>query len=90
MHGIKYFFSIKIIRQFRGGKKNFQGGHVPKTLPKNTIFQNPGGARTTGSATGCNWTMGSGMCQSVPYFVISLFSADILDVGSFAWLKVIC
>jgi hypothetical protein len=43
MHGIKYFFLNKNNQTIQGGKKNFQGGHVPKTLPKSTIFQNPGG-----------------------------------------------
>jgi hypothetical protein len=40
MHGIKYFFSIKITRQFGGGgaKKISRKGQ----LPKSTIFQNPG------------------------------------------------
>jgi hypothetical protein len=45
MHDIKCFFSIKIIRQFRGAKKfsgeeraNYQG-----KLPKITIFQNSEG-----------------------------------------------
>jgi hypothetical protein len=38
MHGIKYFFLNK-------NNQTIQGGHVPKILPKNTIFQNPGGAR---------------------------------------------
>jgi hypothetical protein len=40
MYDIKYFFSIKLNRQF-GGQKNFQRNKLPKTLPKNTIFQNP-------------------------------------------------
>jgi hypothetical protein len=40
MHDIKFFFSIKLIRQFRGGaKKYFRGSK----LSKNTAFQNPGG-----------------------------------------------
>jgi hypothetical protein len=43
MHVIKYFFSIKIIRQFRGQKKFPVGGKLPKAIPKNTIFQNPEG-----------------------------------------------
>jgi hypothetical protein len=34
MYDIKYFFSIKLIRQIREG--------LPKILPKNIIFQNPG------------------------------------------------
>jgi hypothetical protein len=41
---LNIFFSIKLIRQFRWGKKKFQGGKLPKVLPKSTIFQNPGGA----------------------------------------------
>jgi hypothetical protein len=45
MHGIKYFFLNKNNQTIQGGKKNFQGEHVPKTLPKNTIFQNPEGVR---------------------------------------------
>jgi hypothetical protein len=45
MHDIKYFFSIKLIRQFRGGKKNFQrGDKLLKALPKNTDFQNSEGS----------------------------------------------
>jgi hypothetical protein len=43
MHDIKYFFSIKIIRQFREAKKNFRGDKLLKALPKNTIFQSPAG-----------------------------------------------
>jgi hypothetical protein len=39
MYGIKYFFSIKIIRQFRGGKKIFRKGQIIE----NIIFQNSGG-----------------------------------------------
>jgi hypothetical protein len=39
MHGIKYFFLNKNNQTIQGGQKNFQGGK----LPKNTIFQNPGG-----------------------------------------------
>jgi hypothetical protein len=39
MHGIKYFFLNK-------NNQTIQGGKLPKTLPKITIFQNPGGART--------------------------------------------
>jgi hypothetical protein len=34
---LKIFFSIKLIKQFRRGKK-IHGGDK---LPKNTIFQNP-------------------------------------------------
>jgi hypothetical protein len=41
MHGIKYFFSIKIIRQSRGAKKIFRGSKLPKILSKNIIVQNP-------------------------------------------------
>jgi hypothetical protein len=41
---LNIFFSIKIIRQFRGAK-NFQGDKLSKTLPKSIIFQNLGGAR---------------------------------------------
>jgi hypothetical protein len=44
MHDIKYFFSIKIIRQFSGTKQIFQGDILPKTLSKNIIFQNSEGA----------------------------------------------
>jgi hypothetical protein len=40
MHSIKYFFSIKIIRQFSEDNKIFQGENK---LSKNTIFQNSGG-----------------------------------------------
>jgi hypothetical protein len=44
MHGIKYFFLNKNNQTIQGGgKKKFQGGKLPKTLPKSTIFQNPGG-----------------------------------------------
>jgi hypothetical protein len=44
MHDIKdFFFSIKLIRQLGGGKKNFRGRRLPKILLKNTIFQNPEG-----------------------------------------------
>jgi hypothetical protein len=45
MHDIKYFFLNKNNQTIQGGKKNFQGGKLPKTLPKSTIFQNPRGAR---------------------------------------------
>jgi hypothetical protein len=46
MHGIKYFFLNKNNQTIQGGQKKFPGGDkVPKTLPKSTIFQNPGGAR---------------------------------------------
>jgi hypothetical protein len=41
MHDIKYYFSVKIIRQSREGKKNFflgGGGRLPKVLSKSTIF----------------------------------------------------
>jgi hypothetical protein len=41
MHGIKYFFSIKITRQSRGGEGISREDKLPKTLLKNTIFQNP-------------------------------------------------
>jgi hypothetical protein len=42
---LNIFFSIKLIRQSRGGQKNFpERDKLPKVLPKNTIFQNPGGA----------------------------------------------
>jgi hypothetical protein len=41
MHGIKYFFLNKNNQTIQGGQKKFPGGQ----LPKNTIFQNPGGAR---------------------------------------------
>jgi hypothetical protein len=37
MHDIKYFFSIKLIKQSRGQKK-ISGGKLPKSLPKNIIF----------------------------------------------------
>jgi hypothetical protein len=37
MYDIKYFFSIKLIKQF-GEQKNF---FRDDKLPKNTIFQNP-------------------------------------------------
>jgi hypothetical protein len=43
MHNIKYFFSIKIIRQCREGKKISEEEKLPKILQKNTIFQNSGG-----------------------------------------------
>jgi hypothetical protein len=42
MHDIKYFFSIKIIKQFREGQKKFPGGDK---LLESTIFQNPGETR---------------------------------------------
>jgi hypothetical protein len=42
MHDIKYFFSIKLIRQSRN-KFFSKGGKLLKTLPKNTIFQNSEG-----------------------------------------------
>jgi hypothetical protein len=39
MHDIKYFFSIKIIKQFRG-QKNSRKNRLSKILSKNIIFQN--------------------------------------------------
>jgi hypothetical protein len=44
MHDIKYFFSIKIIKQSKGDKKNFKENKLMKASPKNTIFQNQWGA----------------------------------------------
>jgi hypothetical protein len=44
MHGIKFFFSIKIIRQFRGGKKNFQGVRA-ENITENHYFLKSRGAR---------------------------------------------
>jgi hypothetical protein len=41
MHDIKYFFLNKNNQKIRGAKKFFRGS-IPKTLPKNIIFQNPG------------------------------------------------
>jgi hypothetical protein len=38
MHDIKYFFSIKIIRQFREGKKKFQGGQITKNITEKYYF----------------------------------------------------
>jgi hypothetical protein len=43
MHDIKYFFLNKINQTFQGDKKNLEGDKLPKTLPKNTVFQNLGG-----------------------------------------------
>jgi hypothetical protein len=40
---LNIFFSIKLIRQSRGAKKIFREDKLPKVLPKNTVFQNPGG-----------------------------------------------
>jgi hypothetical protein len=37
IYDIKYFFLNKI-------NQTIQGGKLPKILPKNTVFQNPGGA----------------------------------------------
>jgi hypothetical protein len=39
---LNFFFSIKLLRQFRGAKKIFRGAKLPKALSKNTVFQNPG------------------------------------------------
>jgi hypothetical protein len=53
MHGIKYFFLNKNNQTIQRGQKKFSGGgQLPKTLPKNTIFQNPGGAR---APPGLHW-----------------------------------
>jgi hypothetical protein len=43
MHDIKKKFSIKLIRQSGGQKKISERDKLPKTLPKNIIFQNPEG-----------------------------------------------
>jgi hypothetical protein len=44
MYDIKFVFSIKLIRQFKGGaKKNSGESKLPKALPKNTNLQNPKG-----------------------------------------------
>jgi hypothetical protein len=44
MHGIKFFFLNKNNQTIQGGQKKFSGGgKLPKTLLKNTIFQNPEG-----------------------------------------------
>jgi len=51
MHDIKYFFSIKLIRQSRGDKKNFREDKLSKILLKNTDFQNP---KETATPSGTN------------------------------------
>jgi hypothetical protein len=38
MHNIKYFFSIKIIRQFRGAKKNSRGGQIIENITEKYYF----------------------------------------------------
>jgi hypothetical protein len=43
---LNIFFSIKLIRQFRGAKKFSGGNKLPKALQKNIIFQNSGGSCT--------------------------------------------
>jgi hypothetical protein len=64
IHDIKYFFLNKINQTIQGGKKNFQGGKLPKVLLKSTVFQNPGGAAAPwpsvhpllAVASGLKWT----------------------------------
>jgi hypothetical protein len=38
MHDIKYFFLNKNNQTIQGGKKIFQGGKLPKVLPKKYYF----------------------------------------------------
>jgi hypothetical protein len=44
MHGIKYFFSIKIIRQSRGAKKFSEGANYRKYYLKTLLFKIQKGA----------------------------------------------
>jgi hypothetical protein len=39
MYDIKYFFSTKLIRQFRGrGQRNFQGGQITERITEKYCF----------------------------------------------------
>jgi hypothetical protein len=44
MHDIKYFFSIKLIRQSRGGKKKIQGGQITESITEKYYFSKSRGA----------------------------------------------
>jgi hypothetical protein len=46
MHDIKYFFSIKIIRQFRGGKKIFRDRQITENIIEKYYFSKFRGVRT--------------------------------------------
>jgi hypothetical protein len=57
IYDIKYFFLNKINQTIQGGKKNFQENKLPKVLPKNTVFQNPGGACDAAHLPPLQWIM---------------------------------